>query len=242
MEAGETPARARRRDMQSLLKFSSYRLTTKSGQAIGNNPEKVKKMHKVEILNRYNHFYDASAVGDFLKNGKNILKGECKMKNINAKKFFAVLLSLALIVVIAFTMAACTAEKPADDAGEAGETASLDNPPEVTVTSDEPLEPVVVGEGETAFSLKVTHSDGAYSLYTVNTDKKTVGEALIEQNIISGDDGPYGLYVKTVDYETLDYDTDKMYWSFYENGNYAAKGVDQTPITDGATYEFKAEK
>ncbi|MBQ2923597.1 MAG: DUF4430 domain-containing protein, partial [Tyzzerella sp.] len=53
---------------------------------------------------------------------------------------------------------------------------------------------------------------------------------------------PYGLYVKTVNGTTLDYDKDGMYWSFYINGDYAMTGVDVTEIKAGEKYSFKAEK
>ena len=39
----------------------------------------------------------------------------------------------------------------------------------------------------------------------------------------------------------LDYETDKMYWVFYVNGEYAMTGVDTTPITEGTAYLLKAE-
>ncbi|MCQ2386744.1 MAG: DUF4430 domain-containing protein [Clostridia bacterium] len=50
-----------------------------------------------------------------------------------------------------------------------------------------------------------------------------------------------GLYIKTVNGITLDFDKDGKYWAFYENGNYAAKSADQTPVKNGGTYAFKAE-
>ncbi len=99
-----------------------------------------------------------------------------------------------------------------------------------------------LGEGKLSFNFTVTHKSGEKTEFVVNTDKKTVGEALLDEKLIAGEDGAYGLYVKTVDGETLDYDTDGMYWAFYQDGAYAQKGVDQTEITDGATYSFKAEK
>ena len=68
-----------------------------------------------------------------------------------------------------------------------------------------------------------------------------MGEALIEEELIAGEEGPYGLYVKTVNGITLDYDKDGKYWSFYVGEDYAITGVDQTEITDGAVYSFKAE-
>ena len=92
------------------------------------------------------------------------------------------------------------------------------------------------------FTFKVTDANGKETDFTISTDKKTVGEALLEENLIAGDDSEYGLYVKTVNGVTLDYDKDGMYWAFYVNGEYAQTGVDSTDITAGAEYAFKAEK
>ena len=88
----------------------------------------------------------------------------------------------------------------------------------------------------------MTFSDGETSSYAIHTDAETVGEALVGLELIAGDESEYGLYVKTVGDETLDYATDGMYWAFYENGEYAATGVDATAVTDGAHYAFTATK
>ena len=69
-----------------------------------------------------------------------------------------------------------------------------------------------------------------------------MGEALLDQELIAGEDSDYGLYVKTVNGITVDYDTDGSYWAFYVNGEYASSGVDSTPVADGDTYSFKVEK
>ena len=92
------------------------------------------------------------------------------------------------------------------------------------------------------FTFKVTDADGKETDFTISTDKKTVGEALLDKGLIAGDESEYGLYVKTVNGVTLDYDKDGMYWAFYINGEYAQTGVDSTDITAGAEYAFKAEK
>ncbi len=159
------------------------------------------------------------------------------MKKANLKKIFAVLLSFVLIAVIALTMQACTSEKSKE-----GEAATTESPVASSESTTKPISPVVLGEGETQFIFDVYHKDGSLKKFNIHTDKETVGEALVELKIIDGEDGSYGLYVKTVDSETLDFDIDKMYWSFYEDGKYAQKGVDQTKITDGVVYAFKAEK
>lgn len=91
-----------------------------------------------------------------------------------------------------------------------------------------------------SFTLKVVDKDGKETTETVKTEKKTVGAALLEKGIIAGDDGQYGLYVKTVKGITAN-DSDREYWAFYINGEYAMTGVDSTDVTDGATYMFKIE-
>ena len=78
--------------------------------------------------------------------------------------------------------------------------------------------------------------------FEVHTDKTTVGEALLDVDLIAGDESEYGLYVKTVNGITADYDVDQTYWAFYVNGEYASTGVDATAIEAGATYSFKVEK
>ena len=99
-----------------------------------------------------------------------------------------------------------------------------------------------LGEGSKLFYFNVTFSDGSTSSYAVHTDAETVGEALVSLELIAGDESQYGLYVKTVGEETLDYDADGSFWAFYENGEFASSGVDSTQITDGATYAFVATK
>ena len=78
--------------------------------------------------------------------------------------------------------------------------------------------------------------------FEIHTDKKTVGEALLEVKLIEGEDGPYGLYVKKVNGITADYDVDQTYWAFYINGEVAMTGVDVTDVEGGATYSFKVAK
>ena len=103
----------------------------------------------------------------------------------------------------------------------------------------------VYGEGENSFDFFVTDKEGKEYFYGINTDKKTVGEALLELGLIDGDEGPYGLYVKSVSGVTVDYDKDGMYWGFYvgrEDPQLAPKGVDQTEIVTGEAYHFIATK
>ena len=87
----------------------------------------------------------------------------------------------------------------------------------------------------------VTLDDGTSTYYNVHTDETTVGAALQAVGLIEGEDSEYGLYVKTVDGVTKDYDTDGQYWAFYIDGEYASTGVDTTDIVPGASYEMRVE-
>lgn len=99
-----------------------------------------------------------------------------------------------------------------------------------------------VGEGKISFTVQVTDADAKAVTFTVRTDEKTVGEALQKLGIIDGEEGDYGLYIKTVNGITADYDADGSYWAFYVNGAYAMAGTDMTDCTEGAAYAFAVEK
>ena len=112
---------------------------------------------------------------------------------------------------------------------------------EATAPSTEATEPsdaTVLGEGSTAFNFTVTDVDGTESGFLIKTDKTTVGDALLELELIEGDMGDYGLYVTAVNGITADWDTENAYWAFYVDGEYAMTGVDSTEIVAGASYAF----
>ena len=78
--------------------------------------------------------------------------------------------------------------------------------------------------------------------FTVKTDAETVGDALLEHELIDGEQGEYGLYVKVVNGMTADYDVDQSYWSFSVDGEYAMTGVDGTAIAEGSVYRLTYTK
>lgn len=98
------------------------------------------------------------------------------------------------------------------------------------------------GFGEKEFTLQVTDGEENTTTVTVSTDAATVGEALVELSIIAGEDSEWGLYVKTVNGITADYDADQTYWAFYIDGEYAMTGVDATEIAEDTVYSFAISK
>ena len=138
---------------------------------------------------------------------------------------------MVLMVAMALGTVGCNGSKDSGAASDSGTEAAAD-------VSREGGE---LGEGSTQFSLTVTDKDGNETQFEIHTDKETVGEALLELNLIAGDESEYGLFVKTVNGITADYDTDGVYWAFYVNGEYASAGVDATPVTEGDSYALKVE-
>ena len=132
------------------------------------------------------------------------------------------LVLVALLAAAALTLTGCTQKKTA---------------PQVQADSRTEL-----GEGEKQFYFDVTFANEQTASYAIHTDAETVGDALVENDLIEGDESEYGLFVNTVCGETLDWDTDHMFWAFYVEGEFAETGVDSTPITEGATYSFVATK
>lgn len=146
------------------------------------------------------------------------------MQTKNSKKWLSCIFAMALVVAMALVIAGCGGKdsKGASDAGSRSEGG-------------------VMGEGETSFDFAVVDLENKETKFEIHTGKETVGEALQELGIIEGEEGEFGLYVKTVNGVTLDYDTDGKYWAFYINGEYATSGVELTSIAEGESYSFKAE-
>ena len=117
-------------------------------------------------------------------------------------------------------------------------------PPETTGTSDVQSAPIAepIGEGQYTFTFTAIFADGSAKRYTVSTDKEIVGEALLELELIEGEAGPYGLYVKSVCGVVADYDIDGTYWSLYTDGEMSMTGVDTLKSADAKDVEFRVAK
>ena len=161
-----------------------------------------------------------------------MILGEHNMRKNNLMKRLSLMLCMVFIAAMTL-MTACSDNKANDE-------------PTTTVADnnekESPDNVTVLGEGKVSFAFTVVDGAGNETKYTINTDKKTVGDALLEHKLIEGENGDYGLYVKKVNGITADYDVDKTYWAFYINGEYAMTGVDATDVIEGATYMFKVEK
>lgn len=142
------------------------------------------------------------------------------------KKLLRPIISLLLVLLLSFTFSACGKK----------DAVSADLWKSAVYAADTEL-----GEGEKTVSLEVKAGDKSVK-FIVHTDLETVGAALLDQKLISGEDGQFGLYIKEVNGITADYNIDQSYWAFYIDGEYAVSGVDSTEITEGSEYQLVRTK
>lgn len=93
------------------------------------------------------------------------------------------------------------------------------------------------GDGEKEVSVTVVAGENDVVL-TLHSDKDNLGDALLEHGLVEGEDGPYGLYIKSVNGIVADYDIDKTYWSLSKEGDYMTTGVSETTFEDGDSFEL----
>ena len=131
------------------------------------------------------------------------------------------LLCLILIIVLCLSFTACN--KVAENT-DVWERATY-------------LEDMAFGDGSKTVFVEVKAEEKAV-IFTIKTDKENLGDALIEHNLIAGDKGAYGLYVKSVNGIVADYNVTKTYWAFTKDGESMQTGVDRAKISDGEHYEL----
>ena len=142
------------------------------------------------------------------------------------KKFTAIL----LIFVMLASLVACGGNNTPTDPSTNPSTSPSTNPA-TNPSQDEP-------DLGATFTVIVTDLDGSETTFQYTSQAATVGEALLAEGLIAGDQSDWGLMVTTVNGITADWATENAYWAFYINGEYAMIGVDSTELTDGATYSF----
>ena len=91
-------------------------------------------------------------------------------------------------------------------------------------------------DGQKNIVLEVVHRDESRKEYAITTGAENLRGALEGEGLIAGTEGPYGLYVLTVDGETAD-ESAQEWWCFKRGGEMLNTGVDETMIADGEHYE-----
>ncbi len=91
--------------------------------------------------------------------------------------------------------------------------------------------------GAKSITIEVVHRDSTLKTFEYQTDREYLGEVLTDEALISGEEGPYGMFITTVDGETAD-DANQEWWCITKNNEKLNTSADQTPIADGEKYEL----
>lgn len=98
-------------------------------------------------------------------------------------------------------------------------------------------------KGSKSITVTVIDDKGTNTTYEQKTDAEFLREALedIEDLTIVGEESEYGLFVKTINGVTADYDVNGAFWSFSVNGELCNNGIETQPVYDGDSFEISYE-
>ena len=92
-------------------------------------------------------------------------------------------------------------------------------------------------EGSKAITVDITHGDGTTKTFQISTDAEFLRGALEQESLVAGLDGDYGMYILTMDGETVD-EANQEWWGYTKSGDQVNYGIDTCPIADGDHFEF----
>ena len=92
--------------------------------------------------------------------------------------------------------------------------------------------------GIKTITVTVVHKDGSEKVFTCPTEEEFLGKVLVNENIVVGSYGEFGLYFDTADGEKADWNVDNGWWQVFIGEEAAITGADQIPIADGDTFKL----
>lgn len=91
--------------------------------------------------------------------------------------------------------------------------------------------------GAKTIVVEVVHADASAKEFTYHTDAEYLGEVLLAQQLVEGENSVHGLFITAVDGETAQ-DSLRQWWCVTRGGEVVNTGVDDTPIADGDHFEL----
>lgn len=92
--------------------------------------------------------------------------------------------------------------------------------------------------GAKSITVTVVHRDGTEKVFEYDTDEAYLGPVLLSQELVVGEEGPYGLVISAVDGETASWEENQSYWALFIGEEYATTGADTTPVNDGDAFKL----
>lgn len=95
-----------------------------------------------------------------------------------------------------------------------------------------------VQTGSKEITVTVVHGDGSSKEFIYQTDAEHLGDVILSEGLVEGEEGPYGLMIHAVDGETASWEVNQSYWSILIGEEYATLGADSIAIEDGGDYSL----
>ena len=144
-----------------------------------------------------------------------------------------ILLALVLILALTCTMALTACKKePAPEVETEGEGERTGAWRDATYTKDTEL-----GEGEKTVTVKVVAEEQEI-VFTIHTNEQYLDKAMLAHELVTGEDGQYGLYLETVNGMLADYNIDQTYWSVCKDNTPLPVGISSVEISDGDSFQL----
>ena len=93
-------------------------------------------------------------------------------------------------------------------------------------------------EGRKTITVTVIHGDGSEKKFTYETDEEYLAAVLLEEDLVQGESGEFGLMISAVDGETASWEENRSYWSIYIGDAYATTGADGIVLKDAGQYSL----
>jgi len=93
-------------------------------------------------------------------------------------------------------------------------------------------------EGAKSITVTVVHADGSGKDFTYNTNAEYLGQVILDEGLVEGENGPYGLEIHAVDGETASWEENQSYWALFIGEDYATTGADGIVLEDGGVYKL----
>ena len=91
--------------------------------------------------------------------------------------------------------------------------------------------------GEKTITVEVVHKDETVKSFEYHTQQEFLGDVLVDEALVEGENGAYGLFITSVDGEAAD-DSNQEWWCITKEGGQVNTSADQTPISEGDKYEL----
>ena len=93
-------------------------------------------------------------------------------------------------------------------------------------------------DGDKNITVVVVHKDGSEKEFKYNTSEEFLAPVLVENDLVQGEDGEFGLYIHYADGERAVWELDTAWWGVYVGDEQSLVGVSELVIEDGGLYKL----